>query len=129
MKTTWSILGQVHALCLQSIHELGSIREVDRTLAQTLMAEFARLHLIVTEDLLALHADLETSGAALVSNISSIVDFLPDDSRLPQFRASLRKFQQTTSLKIDLPLAELEAAHEDLEAFMKSSKPRAKLRE
>ena len=41
MKTTQNILTQVHALCLQSMHELGSIREVDRTLAQTLMAEFA----------------------------------------------------------------------------------------
>ena len=65
LKTT-----QVHALHLQSMHELGSIREVDRTLAQTLMAEFTRLQLIVNEDLikslLALHADLEVSSVALV---------------------------------------------------------------
>ena len=36
----------------------------------------------------------------------------------PNLRASLRKFQRTTSLKVDLPLAELEVACEDMEAFM-----------
>ena len=48
------------------------------------------------------------------------MDFLPDDSKLLQVRASLRKFQKVTSLKVDLPLAELEAAHEDMEVFMKN---------
>ena len=33
MKTTQEILDQVHALHLQSMHELESIQEVDRTLA------------------------------------------------------------------------------------------------
>ena len=46
------------------------------------------------------------------------MDLLPDDSKLPHLRASLRKFQRTTSLKVDLPLAELEVACEDMEAFM-----------
>ena len=97
---------------------------MDRTLARALMVEFVRLQLIINEDLtkslLALHADLEMSSAALVSNIARMMDFLPDDSRLPQLRASLRKFQQTTTLKVDLLLVELEVAREDMEAFMKS---------
>ena len=33
-------------------------------------------------------------------------------------RASLQKFQRTTSLKFDLPLVELEVACEDIEAFL-----------
>ena len=32
------------------MHEMGSMQEMDRTLARTLMAEFARLQLIVGED-------------------------------------------------------------------------------
>ena len=70
---TQNILTQVHALHLQFMHELGSIQEVDRTLAQTLMAEFARLHAIINEDLvkslLALQDDLEASAVNLVADL------------------------------------------------------------
>ena len=114
MKTTQDILTQVHALCLQSMHELGSIREVDRTLAQTLMAEFGRLHAIINEDLikslLALRDDLEASGVNLVLDIARVVDFQPDDPRQFHMRAALRRFQRVTSMKVDLPLAEFEVA-------------------
>ena len=51
IKTMHKILAHVHALCLQTMHEMGSVREFDRTLARTLMAEFARLQLIIGEDL------------------------------------------------------------------------------
>ena len=63
----------VHALRLLSMHELGSVREVDRTLAQTLLAEYTRIHAIINEDLikslLALWEDLEASALSLVSDI------------------------------------------------------------
>ena len=71
LETTCGILECIHALHLQTMHEMGSMREVDRTLAQTLMAKFVRLQLIVGEDLtkslMALRSDLEASCAALVS--------------------------------------------------------------
>ena len=106
------------------MHEMGSVREVDRTLAQTLMAEFVRLQLIVGEDLtkslMALHTDLEASCAVLVSNMMRTMDLYPDDPMSRQVKAALRKFQQTTSLKVTLPLTELEAAREDMEVFMQS---------
>ena len=73
MKTTQNILTRVHTLRLQSMHKLGSIWEVDRTLAQTLMAEFTQFHMIINEDLikslLALRDDLEASAVNLVSDI------------------------------------------------------------
>ena len=47
-----------------------------------------------------------------------MVDFLPGDPKQFHVRAALCKFQRVTSSKVDLPLAELEAAHEDMEAFM-----------
>ena len=124
LATTREILGRIHVLHLQTMHEMGSVREVDRTLAQTLMAEFARLQLIVGEDftksLIALRTDLEASCEALVSDIARTMDLHPDDPTSCQVKAALLKFQQTTSLKVTLPLMELEAAREDMEEFMQS---------
>ena len=80
------------------------------------------LQLIVGEDLtkslMALCTDLEASCAVLVSDIVRTMDLHPDDPTSHQVKAALRKFQQTTSLKVTLPLMELEAAREDMEAFM-----------
>ena len=104
------------------MHEMGSVQELNRTLARTLMAEFVRLQLIVGEDftksLIALRTDLEASCETLVSDIVRTVDLHPDDPASLQVRAALQKFQQTTSLKVNLPLMELQAACEDMEEFM-----------
>ena len=106
------------------MHEMGSMWEVDQTLAQTLMAEFARLQLIVGEDLtkslLALCSDLEASSEALVSDIVRTIDLHPNDPVAHQVKAVLQTFQQSTSMKLTLPLMELEAAHGDMEEFMRS---------
>ena len=124
LETTRGILEHIDALHLQTMQEMGSVQEVDRTLARTLMAEFVRLQLIVGEDLtkslMALHTDLEASCAVLVSDIVRTMDLHPDNPTSRQVKAALRKFQQTTSLKLTLPLMELEAAHEDMEEFMQS---------
>ena len=55
-----------------------------------------------------------------MSDIVRTMDLHPDDPTSRQVKAALRKFQQTTSLKVTLPLMELEVAHEDMEAFMQS---------
>ena len=124
LKTTREFLGRLHALHLQKMHEMGSMREVDRTLAQTLMAEFARLQLIVGEDLtkslLALRLDLEASSEVLVSDIVRTIGLHPNDPAAHQVKAVLQTFQQNTSMKVTLPLMELEAAHGDMEEFMQS---------
>ena len=124
LETTSRILERIHALHLQTMHEMGSVREVDRTLAQTLMAEFVRLQLIVGEDLtkslMALCTDLEASCEVLMSDTARTMDLHSDDPTSHQVKAALRKFQQTTSLKVTLPLTELEAACEDMEEFMRS---------
>ena len=110
-ETTHGILECIHTLHLQTMHEMGSVQEVDRTLAQTLMAEFVRLQLIVGEDLtkslMALCTDLEASCVVLVSDIARTMDLHPNDPASRQVKAALRKFQQTTSLKVTLPLMEL----------------------
>ena len=124
LKTTQEILAHIHALHLQTMHKMGSVREVDRTLARTLMAEFARLQLIMGEDftksLIALRTDLEASCEVLMSDIVRTLDLHPHDPASRQVKAALHKFQQTTSLKVNLPLMELEAARDDIEKFMRS---------
>ena len=124
LETTHKILERIHTLHLQTMHEMGSVQEVDWTLAQTLMAKFARLQLIVGEDftksLVALRTDLEASCEVLWSDIVRTMDLHPDDPTSHQVKVALQKFQQTTSLKVTLPLMELEAACGDMEEFMQS---------
>ena len=54
----------------------------------------------------------------LVSDIGRVVDFWPDDTRQFHVRVALRRFQQVTSMKVDLSLAEFGVAHEDIKAFL-----------
>ena len=118
------ILAHVHTLHLQTMHEMGSMWELDRTLAQTLMAESVRLLLIIGEDftksLIAHHTDLEASCEVLLSDIVRTLNLHPDDPLSCQVKATLQKFQRATSLKVNLPLMELEAAREDMEEFLRS---------
>ena len=97
LETTHEILACIHALHLQTMHEMGSVQEVDWTLAQTLMAEFVRLQLIVGEDftksLVALCTDLEASCEVLVSDIARTLDLHPNDPASHQVIAALHRFQ------------------------------------
>ena len=117
-----SILDQAHALQLQSMGDLGRIRDLDRTLARTLMAEFSRVQLIVQEDvgksLVALRSDLLASCSAFVTDVGRVMDVPPADPRLALLEASLERFRRQASLKFDLPLAEMDAAAVDITAFM-----------
>ena len=106
------------------MHKMGSIWELDQTLARTLMAESARLQLIIGEDftksLIALHTDLEASCEVLLSDIVRTLNLHPDDPASCQVKATLQTFQWATSLKVNLPLLELGAAWEDMEEFLGS---------
>ena len=76
-----SILDQVHALQVQSMGDLGRIRDLDRTLAGTLMAEFSRVQLIVQEDvgksLVALQSDLLATCSAFIVDVGRVMDVPP----------------------------------------------------
>ena len=50
LEATQGILECFHTLHLQTMHEMGGVREVDRSLTRTLLAEFGRLQLVVGED-------------------------------------------------------------------------------
>ena len=117
-----SILDQAHALQIQSMGDLGHIRDLDRTLAGTLMAEFSRVQLIVQEDvgksLVALRSDLLAACSAFLTDVSWVMDVPHADPRLALLEASLERFRRQASLKFDLPLAEMAAAAVDIRTFM-----------
>ena len=121
MESTREILAHVHALRLQTMHKMGSVRELDRTLAWTLLAESVRVQLIIGEDftksLITLCTDLEASCEVLLSDIARTLNLHPVSL---QVKATLLRFQQATSLKVNLPLMELEAAWGDMEDFLQS---------
>ena len=122
IETTQEILACVHALRLQTMHEMGSVRELDRTLSRTLMAEFARLQLIIGQDLtkslIALQINLETSSQVLLSHVARTLNLHPTDPVSHQLKAILQGFQQATSLRVNLPVMELQAAQEDMDGFL-----------
>ena len=124
LEATREILARVHTLHPQTMHEMGSVRELDQTLAQTLLAESVRLHLIIgehfTKSLIALRTDLEASCEVLLSDIARTLNLYPNDPASHQVKATLQRSQWATSLKVNLPLMELEAAQEDVEGFLQS---------
>ena len=128
LATARKILEHIHAIHLQTMHEMGGVRELEWTLVHTLMAEFMRLQLILGEDLTksltALCSELETSSEALSSDLVRILNLHSDDLAFPQVKELIQKYQQSVSMKVNLPLMELGAAREDMEGF-----PRRCLRE
>ena len=88
LETTREILEHIHSIRLQTMHEMGGMRELERTLVCTLMAEFARLQLVLGEDLTkglsALRSELETSSEALSSNLVSVLNLHSGDLAFPR---------------------------------------------
>ena len=122
METALGILEHIHALCLQTLHDLGGVRELEQTVVHTLMAEFTRLQLILGEDLTkslsALCSELETSSEALLSDLLSVLNLHSGDLAFPRVKELIQKHHQSISMKVNLPLMELEAAREDLGRFL-----------
>ena len=122
LETVLGVVECIHALRLQIIHDMGSVREVEQAAVRTIMAEFARLQTILCEDLTkslsALHLELETSSEVLSADILNILNLHPGDPGFSRVRELIQKHHQSVSMKINLPLTELEAAKEDLDRFL-----------
>ena len=108
-------LDQVYVLHLETLQEMGFIREVDRALAKSIMAEFLRLQLIVGDDLntslWAMYADLKATVAELMRDMDIAVQnstALP--SKNPAIGVALHRFMDLVRLKLALPLAQVDAA-------------------
>ena len=135
LKTALGILECIHALRLQILHDMGGMRELEQAAVRTLMAEFARLQSILGEDLTrslsVLCSELETSSEALSSDLLSVLNLHPGDPAFPRVKKLIQKHHQSVSMKVNLPLMELETAREDLGRFLQgclrelSSNPKA----
>ena len=125
LETTLGIVKRIHALCLQILHEMGGMRELEQVTVCTLMAEFARLQSILCEDLTkslsALRLELEASSEVLSADLLNILNLHPGDLAFLRVKERIQKHHQSVSMKVHLPLIELEAAREDLERFLQGS--------
>ena len=122
LETALGIVERIHALRLQILHEMGGMWEVEQVAIRTLMAEFARLQSIICEDLIkslsALCSELEASSEVLSADIFNILNLHPGDTVFSRVRVLIQKHHQSVSMKVNLPLIELEVAKEDLERFL-----------
>ena len=120
LETTQEILVRVHALRNQIMQEMGSIHQLD----WTLLAESARVQLIISEDLakslIVLCTHLEASSEVFLSDIAKTLDLPPDNPALHQVKTILQRFQQTTSLMVNRSLMKLQVARDNLEEFLQS---------
>ena len=116
-------LDQVYALRLETLQEMGFIWEVDRALAKSMMSEFIRLQLIVGDDLntslWAMHADLEATTDELIRDLDiAVQNSTEPPSENPAVRVALHRFKELIKLKLTLPLAQVDAACEDMDRFL-----------
>ena len=116
-------LDQVYALHLETLQEMGFIREVDRALSKSLMSEFIRLQLIVGDNLSTslrtMHADLEATSDELMRDMDIAAQNSTDlPSENPAMRAALYRFKEMVKLKLVLPLTQVDVAWEDMERFL-----------
>ena len=135
LETAPGIVERIHALHLQILHEMGGMRELEQAAVCTLMAEFARLQSILCEDLtkslLALRSVLETSSEVLSADLLNVLNLHHGDPAFCRVKELIQKHHQSVSMKVNLPLIELEAAKEDLKRFLQgclrelSSDPKA----
>ena len=112
----------IHAVHLQGMHNMGCVREVEQAAVRTLLAEFARLQAILGEDLTqslsALRSDLEASSEAVFADVLNVLNLCCGDPGFSRIKELLQKYHQSVSLKVNLPLVELEAAKVDLNRFL-----------
>ena len=113
---------RIHAISLQTIHDMGCMREIEQAAACTLMTEFARLQAILSEDLTkslsTLCLELEASSEVLSADILNVLNLRPGNPGFFRVRELIQKHHQSVSMKVNLPLIELEAAKEDLDRFL-----------
>ena len=116
------VVRRIHAVRLQAMHDMGCMREVEQAAVRTFLAEFARLQAILGEDLTkslsALRSDLEASSEAVFVDVLDVLNLRSGDLGFSRIKELLQKYHQSVSLKVNLPLVELEAAKVDLNRFL-----------
>ena len=109
------VMDQVHNLHLETVQEMGFIREIDQALSKSLMVEFLRLKLITRDDLSTTlqtwQADMEATTEEFLRDVDAATHTsttLP--SKNAAVEAAFHKYQKVAKLKLALPLTQLDAA-------------------
>ena len=117
------VMDQLHNLHLKTVQEMGFIQAIDQAMAKSIMVEFLRLRLITMDDMNATlrtwHADMEVTTEKLLRDLDSATQTsttLPSKNAV--IEAALDNYQGLAKLKLALPLAQLDEAHEEMEKFM-----------
>ena len=117
------VMDQLHNLHLKTVQEMGFIRVIDQALAKSIMVEFLRLKLITGDNLSTTlrtwHADMEATTEEYLRDLDSAAQTsttLPSKNTVVE--VALRKYREVAKLKLALPLAQLDAAQEDMEKFI-----------
>ena len=122
LEIVWDVIRHLHVVRLQAMHDMVCVREVEQAAVRTLLAEFARLQAILGEDLTrslsALRLELEASSEAMLADVLDILNLCSGDPGFSRVMELLQKYHQSVSLKVNLPLVELEAAKVDLNRFL-----------
>ena len=116
-------MNQVHNLCLEPLQETGFIWEIDRAMAKSIIVEFLRLRLItgdsVSLSLWTWHTDMEATTEELMRDLDFAAQTTTTlSSKNPAIEATLYKFRELARLKLALPLAQLDAAQEEVDKFI-----------
>ena len=122
LEIIWDVIWHLHTERLQAMHDMVGVREVEQAAVKTLLAEFVRLQAILGEDLTrslsALHSELEASSEAVLADVLDVLNLRSGDLGFSRVMELLQKYHQSVSLKVNLPLVELEAAKVDLNRFL-----------
>ena len=119
------VMDQVHDLHLQTVQEMGFIREIDQAFSKSLMVEFLRLKVITGDDLSEVlwtwQADMEAATNKFLRDLDTATQ---TNTTLPSKNAAggvaLRQFREATQLRVALPLTRLDEAREEMEKFIQS---------
>ena len=118
-------MDQVHDLHLQTVQEMGFIREIDQAFSKSLMVEFLRLKVITGDDLSEIlrtwQADMEAATDKFLRDLDAATQ---TSTTLPSKNAAvgvaLRQFREAAQLRVAHPLTRLDEAQEEMENFIQS---------
>ena len=123
-KRVTEVMDLVHDLQLQLLQEIGFVREIDQALSKSLMAEFFRLKVVISEDLSEAlrtwQTDMDIATEKLLRDLDTATQAsttLP--SKSAAVGAALHQFQAASRLRVALPLTQLDEAHEELGTFIR----------
>ena len=119
------LLGSIRSFQFQALYEMGSVRMVDRALAQGFSAEFLRLSRVVTEDLtkslLNHHEQIQEGVSDLEAFLCKLVNHPVLIRHTKEITSAMERFRQTAAMNILLPLLHLDLARGDIAQFLNSS--------